>query len=538
MAQNFKIFYSWQSDLPGKDTRNIIGDSIDATVKFMANTITIIPDRDTRDRTGSPNIEQTIFDKIDDCDLFIGDISIVTSYIDKDGNTKHSPNPNVLIELGYAVKVLGWGNVICFLNTDFGEEKLLPFDLNHHRVTGYSLKGKEKAEVKRNLRDIISATVKTLMERGVRPKAGFAAHTVGTYDFNIKAVTEKIKPYDIQNCRCAAEFKEMLLKKAKEKLDGAMAIQIFSVCNTEEDVVAEQKEQKCDENEIIGHSGIGINRAKIKELDIFRYRKVEITEKEKVELKSNVKKYFNISLSEEFFDLGNLEVQTVVMALPGMRGEYRGEKSAEEKYHLIHNCIYQFAKLELFEEYLKTFEGMLFFPLAIWNKTATTDLDINISIIVDDDTAEVIIPNKDLIAKDIEGMAGYIYEEHFLEMLLKMPDNSDIVDGSDYETPIPTDIRSSLPLGALVDPFGYSIEPKYNIDDYVDEICQYIACPLETSHNEFDFHNKKLRPNEKNWLGKGILLRPTGNTVKMFYKITSEHSDGYIEGELSCEVVI
>lgn len=43
MAQNFKIFYSWQSDLPGKDTRNIIGDSIDATVKFMANTITIIP---------------------------------------------------------------------------------------------------------------------------------------------------------------------------------------------------------------------------------------------------------------------------------------------------------------------------------------------------------------------------------------------------------------------------------------------------------------------------------------------------------------
>ena len=68
MAQNFKIFYSWQSDLPGKDTRNIIGDSIDATVKFMANTITIIPDRDTRDRTGSPNIEQTIFEKIDDCD--------------------------------------------------------------------------------------------------------------------------------------------------------------------------------------------------------------------------------------------------------------------------------------------------------------------------------------------------------------------------------------------------------------------------------------------------------------------------------------
>ena len=118
-----------------------------------------------------------------------------------------------------------------------------------------------------------------------------------------------------------------------------------------------------------------------------------------------------------------------------------------------------------------------------------------------------------------------------------MPDNSDIVDGSDYETPTLADIRSNLPLGAQVDPFGYMREPEYDMDDYVDEICKYIACPLETSYNEFDFHNRKLRPNEKNWLGKGILLRPTGETVKMFYKITSECSDGYIEGVLSYEVV-
>lgn len=534
MAQNFKIFYSWQSDLPAKDTRNIIGDSIDAAVKFLANTVTIIPDRDTRDRTGSPNIEQTIFEKIDDCDLFIGDLSIVASYKDKDGNTKYTPNPNVLIELGYAVKVLGWENVICFLNTDFGEEKLLPFDLNHHRVTGYSLKSKEKVEIKKNLRDIISSTVMTLMEQGIRPKAGFAAHVVGSYDFKKKTVTEKIVPYDIQNCDFVAIYKDFLLQKAKEKLDKAMAIQISLVCNPEKEAVEKQKESECGGNETIEYKGHTINRAKIKEFDIFQYRKVEISEKEK--LKSSVKKYFNINLNEDFFYLGNLEVQSVVIALPGMGPEYRGEKDAEEKYHIIHDCLYQFGKIELFEEYLKTFEGMLFFPLAIWNKTTTTDSDINVSIVIDDDTAEVIIPDENLIAKDIEGLAGHVYEENFLEMLLKMLDSSDIVDGSDYEIPTPADIRSSLPLGALVDPFGYSKEPEYDIDDYVDEICKYIACPLKTSYNEFVFHNKKLRPNEKNWLGKGILLRPIGDTVKMFYKITSEHSDGYIEGVLSYEV--
>lgn len=72
---------------------------------------------------------------------------------------------------------------------------------------------------------------------------------------------------------------------------------------------------------------------------------------------------------------------------------------------------------------------MLFFPLAIWNKTTITDSDINVSIIIDDDTAEVIIPDGNLIAKDIVELAGRVYKEHFLEMLLKMPDNSDIIDG-------------------------------------------------------------------------------------------------------------
>lgn len=104
-----------------------------------------------------------------------------------------------------------------------------------------------------------------------------------------------------------------------------------------------------------------------------------------------------------------------------MEPEYRGEKGAEKKYHLIHDCLYQLGKIELFEEYLKTFEGMLFFPLAIWNKTTTTDSDINVSIVIDADTAEVIIPDENLIAKDIAELAGHVYKGHFLEMLLKMP---------------------------------------------------------------------------------------------------------------------
>lgn len=197
MSQIVKIFYSWQSDLPAKDTKNFIGDAIEAAAKFLANTVTVIPDRDTKNETGSSNIEQTIFNKIDECDLFIGDLSLVASYENKNGTMKYTPNPNVLIELGYAVKVLGWQNIICFVNKDFGEEAHLPFDLNHHRVTGYSLENKERADVRKGLRDVIASTVMTLMENGIRPKNGFSSHIIGAYDFISKSVIEKLIPFDI-----------------------------------------------------------------------------------------------------------------------------------------------------------------------------------------------------------------------------------------------------------------------------------------------------------------------------------------------------
>ena len=45
------------------------------------------------------------------------------------------PNPNVLIEYGYALKSVGYGRMIAVLNKAFGDpgSKPLPFDLQHKR---------------------------------------------------------------------------------------------------------------------------------------------------------------------------------------------------------------------------------------------------------------------------------------------------------------------------------------------------------------------------------------------------------------------
>lgn len=115
------IFYSWQSDLLGSETRNLIQESIKDAVKLLRDAVDIEADRDTQGEFGSPDIDQTILSKIDNCDIFIADVSAVCRYemTDKDGNVKVKlmANPNVMLELGYATHVVGWENVICILNS-------------------------------------------------------------------------------------------------------------------------------------------------------------------------------------------------------------------------------------------------------------------------------------------------------------------------------------------------------------------------------------------------------------------------------------
>lgn len=127
----YNIFYSWQSDLPNKGNRSFIEGSIKKAIKLskvsVNSKLCVDYDRDTKGVSGSPDICETIFNKIDKCDIFISDISI----INKEVEGRKTPNPNVLIELGYAARVLGWEKIICLYNIKYGEVGDLPFDLNH-----------------------------------------------------------------------------------------------------------------------------------------------------------------------------------------------------------------------------------------------------------------------------------------------------------------------------------------------------------------------------------------------------------------------
>jgi len=120
-------------------------------------------DRDTLNSQGTPEIISTIFNKIDACSIFVCDISIINSK--QEG--RKTPNPNVLVELGYAAKTLGWEKIICLYNLEFGTYEDLPFNIKQRRPLTYKLEDGNKSKVKEQLSDTIANNIRELNSRGL-----------------------------------------------------------------------------------------------------------------------------------------------------------------------------------------------------------------------------------------------------------------------------------------------------------------------------------------------------------------------------------
>ena len=160
------VFYSWQSDLPNPSNRGFIQEALEnaATAITADDTVAIEPvvDRDTQGVPGAPDIASTIFAKITAADVFVADVSIIGR-----DDKRATPNPNVLIELGYAFKALGHEKVILVFNRAFGKIEELPFDLRMRRVLAYDMpaegtpRGPERKVLEKQLDGAIRAALAT-----------------------------------------------------------------------------------------------------------------------------------------------------------------------------------------------------------------------------------------------------------------------------------------------------------------------------------------------------------------------------------------
>jgi hypothetical protein len=133
--------------------KDLIQDALERAAKAIREDDSIkvepVVDRDTAGVAGSPDIAATIFEKIDASQVFVCDVSIINDQ----EKARPTPNPNVLVELGYALGVLKSERVLMVMNTAFGEPESLPFDLSKKRVITYRLtkEHREKAAVRKEL---------------------------------------------------------------------------------------------------------------------------------------------------------------------------------------------------------------------------------------------------------------------------------------------------------------------------------------------------------------------------------------------------
>ena len=84
--------------------------------------------------------------------------------------TRPSPNPNVLIELGYAAATIGWDRVILVQNTAYGDLGVLPFDLRSRRIVPFNLSAKESRRDERpKLRDQLDSALRNALADMLTP---------------------------------------------------------------------------------------------------------------------------------------------------------------------------------------------------------------------------------------------------------------------------------------------------------------------------------------------------------------------------------
>jgi hypothetical protein len=144
-----KVFWSWQSDTPVDIGRSLVRDALNQAIAELKQPVEMVEepttaftreelhlDHDVYGTTGSPDLAQTIFEKIKSSGVVVADVTNV-------GRVVHSAdtglivaqkpliNSNVEVELGYALAALTTNNIILVFNQYFGRHEDLPFDLRH-----------------------------------------------------------------------------------------------------------------------------------------------------------------------------------------------------------------------------------------------------------------------------------------------------------------------------------------------------------------------------------------------------------------------
>jgi hypothetical protein len=203
------IFYAWQSDRPGNVTRHLIRDAAREACERISDDETndwnLVLDSDTKGVAGMCDIPNTILKKIRKSNIFLGDLTIVGK--SEGTSPKLLPNTNVVIELGYAARHLGFSALVGVMNEAFGKVEGQVFDIKRRDCLRYSLpvgatkeqRGKTRMALAKQFEDIFRLTIEQVViprQTGAETKRNEAARTVQR-DFSAKVASGQFEQFDL-----------------------------------------------------------------------------------------------------------------------------------------------------------------------------------------------------------------------------------------------------------------------------------------------------------------------------------------------------
>ena len=142
---HFTVFYAWQSDRPGNVNRNFVEQALKKAIDEINADAEVLDsprpelDKDTQGVGGARGITDIILEKIEECGVFVADVTPTgrSDTVPEGRTAKLQPNPNVVFELGYALRCLSDDRIVMVLNTAYGLPDDLPFDLRYRKLVTY-----------------------------------------------------------------------------------------------------------------------------------------------------------------------------------------------------------------------------------------------------------------------------------------------------------------------------------------------------------------------------------------------------------------
>ncbi|MDE0627588.1 MAG: hypothetical protein OXH99_14435 [Bryobacterales bacterium] len=212
------VFYSWQSDLC--ETRSVIESALRTAVRNLNRECILEEarrvDQDTAGVAGWPDIASTILKKIEECEVFVADLTPINGP-KPDGRL--TPNPNIMLELGYALATgEGRTRIICVVNDTYlpnADMRELPFDVRGSRSIVFRLenavtRGVEKGpedsdrsaarqELARHLQRALRASLDAVARHRMARLLGVTPHllTDGTGTFQFVMEVQTAVPFQV-----------------------------------------------------------------------------------------------------------------------------------------------------------------------------------------------------------------------------------------------------------------------------------------------------------------------------------------------------